>query len=149
MLARDTFSWLFFIGILLVVGGFYIKSRYDQIAPVAHLTSISQIQNLPPTICTYSAGAYGTGSGGLLYVYNNRLALIITELEASGYIGPVNVVISTNGTKEMDTDTANAFSHAANVADVINTTLTKAPWNCSPWWFPTESPFAIPSPVLF
>jgi hypothetical protein len=141
---RDLFTTMIVLIIVISVAGYYIQTRYRQAAELGHLTSIQQINGLAPSQCSYSIGSYGDGSAVALYAYNNQLRIDIPTLTTTGYNGPLEAIVAADGSITADTATQNAVSDQnAQLIDLINQTLANAPWNCLPWFIPSESDFQL------
>ena len=135
--------------LIAVAVGFYVFNRDSQTAKVAHLTSLTQIEGVPPTICTYKVAEYGSGSGGSMYIANDFIRIDIPDLELGAYSGSVEAVIGMDGTRLIDPASEHALSVGNGVAYALNTIITQAPWKCDPWWFSDNGLFTIPNAVTF
>lgn len=137
-----------FLAVVAVASGFYIEYREAQAQLVAHITSLDQIQGVSATLCTYQVGSYGTGSGGAMYIDDNEIRIIVDDLEAPGFSGGMQAVLGTDGTRLID-PVSKSHAVSDNVANVLNSLITEAPWSCEPWWFPNGSLFTLANGVSF
>ncbi len=138
--------------IVLMVGGlaYYINQRQQASSALDTITSLAQIEDVSATECTYPIGSYGSGSQGQLFIYDNKLRVAISQLDISNFSGVMNAVVSPDGTRIVDpTSLQIAGGSTQQVAQILNTLITQAPWKCSPWWFPDASEFTIQGGASF
>jgi hypothetical protein len=134
---------LIVVGALAVAGTFYIDYRNVESSQVAHITSVVQINGVAPSNCSYDIGAFGQGSAGNMYIYNNKLRVSVPDLDIAGYEGNMQAVIGQNGIVELSASSVSQGLTEQDVINALNTTITKAPWHCAPWWFPNSTLFTI------
>jgi|GEM_PF-4062103 len=137
------------IAVAAIALTFYIEYRQQQTAKLAHITSLQQIEGVAPTVCTYQIGSFGTGSGGEMYIANGDIRIEIPDLANGNYSGNIEAVIGLDGTRTIDPKTKQILQNGGGVASELNTIITEAPWQCSPWWFSDNSLFTIPNAVTF
>ena len=141
---------VFSVTVLIAVAiGFYVVYRDSQTAKAAHLTSLTDIQGIPPTICTYKVAEYGGGSGGSMYIANDRIRIDVPDLEQGAYSGSAEAVIGMDGTRLIDPSSEHSLSVGNGVSYALNMIITQAPWKCDPWWFSDNALFNIPNAVTF
>jgi hypothetical protein len=133
------------VGIVVIASAFYIGYRNDDAAALDHITSISQIENMPAIICTYPLGGYGTGSAGTMYIYHNLLRVDISDLETSEYSSNMDAVLGTDGTFLIAPSSVPNASGQKGAETALNNVISEAPWQCRAWWFPDSGLFTIPN----
>lgn len=137
------------LGVVLTCIGYYINSRIAESNSLLPIRSLSQFENLSATECRYAAGTYGSGSGGYLYIYSSKVRISVADLDLPDFSGSMQAVIGTDGTRLIDPESAQAAGGTAAAAVVLNTLITQAPWQCSPWWLPDTTMFNIPNAETF
>ncbi|MDR3571472.1 MAG: hypothetical protein P4L81_04735 [Candidatus Pacebacteria bacterium] len=137
------------VAIALIASSFYITSREKESAMLNRITSISQVVQTAPTVCSYGIGTYGMGGSGALYIENGKIRVDIQDLQLPDFVGPLQAIIGSDGTRVVDPLTLKTAGGASKVAEVLNRVITQAPWNCSPWWFVDGSLLTIPNGVSF
>ena len=147
-MAARLFTTFLVMGLVIAGVSYYVSNRASQSATLSHITSVSQIENVAPTECLYQTGAYGTGGEGHMYIYNNQLLVSIQNLDTPEFYGTMLAVIGIDGTRLLASESEQRMA-GKDPAVILGDILTKAPWSCYPWWFPTESLFNIPNAVTF
>ncbi|HTR19095.1 MAG TPA: hypothetical protein VMH91_03945 [Candidatus Paceibacterota bacterium] len=149
MIAGRVLIVLALAAVLAASAGFYVNYRDQQTAKVDRITSLEQIRDVTPTVCTYQIGAYGAGSSGEMYIANNEIRVEVPDLQINGYSGSVEAIIGLDGTRLIDPKSLHSLSGGNGAPFAINMVITKAPWKCSPWWFSDNGLFTIPNAVTF
>jgi hypothetical protein len=132
------------IGLVIIGCVFYIGYRTDEAAALGHITSISQIENMPAIVCTYQLGGYGNGSGGTMYIYHNFLRVDVSDLEIKGYSSNMDAVLGTDGSFLIAPSSVPNGSGQKGAENALNAVISDAPWQCKAWWFPDSGLFTIP-----